>query len=168
MARDATKSKAAYTLVDLSDLPADVRQEVMEDALAGGGEYGVRVVEEVHNGAARAQIFGYYHADQEKWDEAKKELGITGSEVEDGEVTGEAGEDPRAQAALRQAAEQRASAEADAIRTAEDESVRQVLEGESNVPANSPNRQQPNSNIADATVSTPSKHERPVNKAKGK
>lgn len=168
MARDPNKSKAAYTLVDLSDLPADVRKEVMEDALAGGGEYGVRVVEEVHNGAARAQIFGYYHTDQDKWEDAKKELGITGSEVDDGEVTGEAGTDLRSEAMLRQGAEQRAAAEADAIRTAEDDAVKAVLEGESNAPANTQARAEPNANIVDATVSTPSKHERPVNKAKGK
>lgn len=129
MARDPKKSKAAYVLVDLSDLPADIKQEVLEDALAGGGEYGVRVVEEVHNGPARAQIFGVYDHDADKWDEAKKELGITGSEVEDGEVVATETHSPLEEAALRQKAEQMALAEADRIRTAEDAEVQAIVDG---------------------------------------
>lgn len=190
MARNNSRGKAAYTLVDLSDLPADVRQEIMEDALAGGGEYGLRVVEEVHNGAARAQIFGYYRDvkkadgtfftrkndaggeveignDETKWNAAKAEFGITSSDEDDAAVSAEAGNDPRTEAALRQAAEQKAAAEADAVRTAEEAAVTAVLEGENiGVPANSPNRQQPNNNIADSTAQV--SHDRPANRAKGK
>lgn len=165
MARDPNKSKAAYTLVDLSELPAETRQEVLEDALAGGGDFGIRVVEEVVNGAARAQLFGYYHADQEKWDAAKSELGIASDEVDDTEVSGtsDATTDPRAEAALRLAAQQKVSADADAIRTAEDEAVRAVLEGDGGaaVPANTQARAEPNANIVDATANvTATKHSR--------
>lgn len=160
------RSKAAYTLVDLSGLPAEIRQDVQTDALAGGGEYGIRVVEEIHNGAARAQIFGVYNGeDAEKWEEAKKNLGISSDEIDDSEVNAATAEaNPRTEAALRQAAEQRANAEAEAARTTDDENVRKVLEGDSDVPANSPNRQQPNNNIADATLAKSndkgSKHKR--------
>jgi hypothetical protein len=79
---------AAYTLVDLSDVEPDVRKKLIEDANAGGGTYGIQVVEEVINGGARAPIYGYYRDGpfHERWDKAKKDLGLSASDVADGDV----------------------------------------------------------------------------------
>jgi hypothetical protein len=78
--REDSKSAAAYTLVDLSDLEPDIRKDIIEDAYAGGAQFGVRVVEEAVNGGARSPLFGYYNApnpDAQRWEEAKEELGIS-------------------------------------------------------------------------------------------
>lgn len=134
MARRSKDVSAAYTLIDLSDLPDDVRQDIIEDATGGGGnEYGVRVVEEAVNGPARQALFGVYKGDDaDKWAAAKEELGISGSEVDDAEVTGIDTLDPRREAALRQAAIERAGAEAERIRTAEEADIAEIVgdEGE--------------------------------------
>ena len=58
----AERGKAAYKLVNLYDLPV----EIQEDAAIGGGEYGVKVVEESVNGPVRGPLYGYYMADEEK------------------------------------------------------------------------------------------------------
>lgn len=123
-------TRAAYTLVDLSDLDIDLQKDIIEDANAGGGEYGIRVVEEVVNGGARAPIYGYYKEgpDAERWAAAKTELGISGSEIADGDVAGAAVAvvDPRREAAIREAAAQNAEAEADRIRAGESEALRAI------------------------------------------
>lgn len=113
-------SKAAYYLVDLSELPLDIKREIILGAEAGGGDYGVRVVEEIHNGPARQNLYGvYYGPDDELWQKAKADFGIASEQVADEAVSGEAPVDPAKEAALRQAAEEAATAEADRIRTAE-------------------------------------------------
>jgi hypothetical protein len=73
--RRVNKSKAAYTLVDLSEVPAEYLQDILEDAATGGGEYGVRVVEESINGGASHPIYGVYDHDVAKWEQAKEEMG---------------------------------------------------------------------------------------------
>lgn len=122
---------AAYTLVDLSDLDTDLQKDIIEDANAGGGEYGIRVVEESVNGGARAPIYGYYKdgPDAKRWEDAKTELGISGSEIADGDVVGAIGvdiSDPRREAALREAAAQQAEAQADRIRAGEADAIRSI------------------------------------------
>jgi len=123
---------AAYTLVDLSDLHEETRKDIIEDAYAGGGVYGVRVVEESVNGAARAPLFGVYKMGQDasRWEDAKKELGLGSTEVGDDEVTPYVDVevvDPRREAALREAAAQRAYAEGDRIRSGEAEAIRDIV-----------------------------------------
>jgi hypothetical protein len=124
--RNARSSAAAYTLIDISGLPKELQDEIVQDAAAGGADYGVRVVEESVNGAARAPLYGVYKGeDEERWTEAKKELGISASKVDDADVSAASGPDadPRREAALREAAAQRAAAEADRIRASEDAEV---------------------------------------------
>jgi hypothetical protein len=138
MARDKTRSKAAYFLVDVSELPADIKAEVLEDANAGGGEFGLRIVEAIHNGPAQQMIYGvYYGPDEDKWNEAKKDLGITSTSIADSEVGSEQGADPMREAAIRQKAEEAALAEADRIRTADDTAINAVTkdDGGSQPPA---------------------------------
>lgn len=129
----AERGRPAYTLVDLSDLPAEHRQEILDDAMAGGGTYGIRVVEEVINGPARQPMFGYYEHDADKWDDAKKELGISASDVADDEVKPGPLVDENAEANLRQRAEEAANREADRIRQAEDKEL-QAITGEERAP----------------------------------
>jgi hypothetical protein len=104
MARDKTRSKAAYFLVDVSELPADIKAEVLEDANAGGGEFGLRIVEAIHNGPAQQMIYGvYYGPDEDKWNEAKKDLGITSTSIADSRGWVRAPvPDPLREAAIRQ------------------------------------------------------------------
>src|SRR6478736_4440190 len=90
-------SKAAYTLVDLSELDPEVRREILEDAEGGGGVYGIRVV------------------DEHKWEAAKEEFGITSTVVTE--------ED---EAALREAAVAQTDEQAEAIREKEEAAVRAV------------------------------------------
>jgi len=150
----ASRSKAAYSLVDLSDLPRDIRDELIADAGAGGGNYGLRVVEEVHNGPAIAPIYGYYHVDEERWTQAKKDLGIGSTDVDDATVAAGTATDPRTEAMLREAAKEQASAAADSINALEEEEVRKIVEGEGDiaVPANAQARAEPNVNIVDTTL----------------
>lgn len=128
MARRSTA--AAYTLIDVSALPDEIRQQVIDDALIGGPDFGVRVVEEAVNGPARSAIFGVYKGeDEERWKEAKKELKISSTEIPDGEVAPSGASvdvDPRREAALRQAAAEQAAAQADNVRTAEDAEVEAI------------------------------------------
>jgi hypothetical protein len=129
---NAQHSKAAYTLVDLSSLDDDdLRKDIIEDASAGGGRYGIQVVEESVNGGARAPIFGVYNDGPyaDRWAKAKEDLGIGSTEVDDAEAYAAAGvevTDPRRAAAMREAAAQRAEAEADRIRSGEADAVRDV------------------------------------------
>jgi hypothetical protein len=128
--REKRSSAPAYTLIDISGLPKDVQRDIIDDANAGGGEYGVRVVEEMVNGGARAPIYGVYKGEEaERWAAAKKDLGISAEEIDDKEVQGAASfddSDPRRQAALREAAAQRAAAEADRIRASENREVEAI------------------------------------------
>ena len=122
--RQEHRSKTAYTLVDLSDLDKELREDIILDASEGGGIYGVRVVEEAVNGGARAPIYGVYSdgPDAERWAEAKDKLGLSGEQVDDSEAYASAGievTDPRREAALRQAASEKALGEAEALRSAE-------------------------------------------------
>lgn len=121
---------AAYTLVDLSDLDPKVQKQLLEDANAGGGQYGLRVVEEVINGGARAPIYGYYHSgpDAELWDTAKKDLGITASDVDDGEVLPQQPDatDPQRAALLREQARLSANNEAERLRASAARNVADV------------------------------------------
>lgn len=122
------RSKAAYFLVDLSELDADVRQELIEDAQAGGGEYGLRVVEMVYNGPAQSPIYGVYFVDQEKWNGAKDEFNIGSADVDDSEVhSTNAPVDSRSEAAVRQAAIDEANAAADKVNAAEAENLDAIV-----------------------------------------
>ena len=126
--REQNRSKAAYTLVDLSDLEDDLRKDIILDANEGGGTYGIRVVEESVNGGARAPIYGVYNEgpDAERWTEAKDKLGISGEEVDDGDVYAGAGievTDDRKAAALREGAALKAAQDAEALRSAENRDV---------------------------------------------
>jgi hypothetical protein len=131
-AKKNERTAAAYTLVDLSDVDEKVRKDIIEDANAGGANYGVRVVEESVNGGARAPIYGVYDTgpDHDRWVEAKKDLKLSATEVGDDEVyTGAGGpevSDPRREAALREAAAQRAEGEADRIRSGEIDAVQAI------------------------------------------
>lgn len=129
-------SAAAYFLVDLSELSAETRQMIMEDAYAGGGDYGVTVVEEIHNGPARQPIFGVYFDTPEtalekqserKWGETKATLGL--STATDAEA------DPEA---LRAKADAVATASAEATQAAEDAELRRITGEEA--PANKAKR----------------------------
>lgn len=128
---NAQHSAAAYTLVDLNDLDDDLRKDIIEDASAGGGRYGIRVVEEAVNGAARAPIFGVYNEgpDADRWAKAKEDLGLEGTEVDDAEAYAGSGlevTDPHREAALREAAAQTVEEEADRIRSGEQNAVRDI------------------------------------------
>lgn len=129
--RNQHRSKAAYRLVDLSDLDDDLRKDIILDANEGGGIYGIRVVEESVNGGARAPIYGVYNEgpDADRWGKAKEKLGISGEEVDDSEVYSGAGvevTDARKEAALREAAAQKAEQDANALRSAEAADVRSI------------------------------------------
>lgn len=121
---------AAYTLVDLSELDEKTKNRLLEDANAGGGQYGVRVVEEVVNGGARAPIYGYYRdgPDADRWAKAKKDLGISADDVDDSEVVPAQPDinDPRREAALREAAAISAMNEAERLRNNAARSVAEV------------------------------------------
>ena len=116
----AQSSKAAYFVVDANKL----HKEMREDALMGGSQFGVRVVEEAVNGIARQPVFGVYYNvlakdgktklsnDEDKFVEACAEFGI---------------ELPTAdEDAVRQEAEAAAAADAEAVRRQEEEAVRAV------------------------------------------
>lgn len=70
------RSKAAYRHVDISKIPPEAIAEVLSDADAGGREFGLRVVEYIHNGPAQTPIYGVYKEDEDRWTEAKTEFGI--------------------------------------------------------------------------------------------
>lgn len=101
------KSEPAYYLVDISALTPEQRAEVFEDAVTGGGDYGVEVVEIVHNGPSQTPLYGVYYGEKhELWVQTKEEWGISDDDV--------LSEDE-----LREAAEQRAADEAAAADAAE-------------------------------------------------
>lgn len=84
-----TKPRPAYFLVDIAKIPENIRAEVIEDAAFGGKDYGVQVVEIVHNGTAQSPIYGVYYDvepahdgshqgrdDETRWNEFKAENGM--------------------------------------------------------------------------------------------
>jgi len=127
------KSKAAYFLVDLTLLSAEDAKLIIEDAAMGGGEFGVRVVEEVHNGPASQPIYGVYYdvvpgtGDETKWNAAKAEFGISVDElgVEKTEEE-QLAEMEAEEARLRAAAASDAEAEAERVRAAEEAELEAV------------------------------------------
>lgn len=127
----AARGRPAYTLVDLSGLKPEVREELTIDASNGGGQFGLRIVEEVHNGPARSAIYGVYDHDKALWEEAKKEFGLTAETVDNNKVGAVEGTDPRTEAALRQAAEEQAMAEAERARSAGDAEIDAIVNGAS-------------------------------------
>lgn len=132
--RRALRNKAAYTLVDLSELPEDIRAMILEDASAGGKEFGVRVVEETVNGPARAAIYGVYDHDVEAWNAAKEEFGISGEEIDDSEVTAGTLDDGSRESALRAAAQEQVNADAERIRVADEAELKKIV-GDEEPPA---------------------------------
>ena len=121
----ARRSKAAYRLIDIGEVPDTHRQELMEDIAMGGVEFGVREVEVIHNGPARQPIYGiYFGPDEAKWEAAQKEFGVEAPEGLS-EEEAEAREE-----ALRQQREKDAAEEADRIREAEEAEVRRVTKEE--------------------------------------
>jgi len=129
--RKQQTAKAAYTLVDLSDLDDELRKDIILDANEGGGIYGIRVVEESVNGGARAPIYGVYNEgpDADRWADAKKKLGITGEDIDDSEVYSGAGlevTDARKEAAIRQAAREKALTDAENLRSSESRAVSEI------------------------------------------
>lgn len=121
---------AAYTLVDLSDVEPDVRKKLIEDANAGGGTYGLRVVEEVINGSARVPIYGYYRdgPDEELWSSAKKDLGLSADDVDDDDVVpAQLEPDAAKEAALREEAARQATDLAERIRAKDDAAVEEIV-----------------------------------------
>lgn len=169
--KDPRKS-AAYTLVDLSDLDEQLRKDLIEDANAGGGQYGIRVVEESVNGGARAPIYGVYDdgPDADRWEQAKKDLGIDGTEIDDADAYVSSGvglevTDPRREAAIREAAAQRVEAEAGRIRAGEAAAVREITGEEDDGEPQEPTeaevraRAEPNINTVDTTLAPDAENE---------
>jgi len=128
------QSQRAYTYIDISELEDDLRKDIIEDANAGGGLYGVRVVEESVFGGARAPIYGVYNdgPDADRWAAAKKELGLSSSTIGDDQIAPASVEvtDPRREAAIREAAAQRVEAEAARIRAGEDAEIEAITHGD--------------------------------------
>lgn len=132
-ARATRSGSAAYVLVDISQLDKADRKVLVEDANAGGGTYGLRVVEHAVNGAATAPLYGYYKddPDAERWTKTKADFGLEANDVGDDEVIPSTGlgievTDPRREAALREAAAQAAEDEAQRIRSGEQEAIREI------------------------------------------
>lgn len=123
----ARVSKAAYVVVDLTGLEPEVRQEIMEDAFAGGGEYGIRVVEETVNGSVRVPIFGVYDYEAQKWEEAKAEFNITAADASD--------ED---EARIRAGAQAQTDAAAEAERKREEDELRAITKEDAASDADKP------------------------------
>jgi hypothetical protein len=162
--RERNQSRQAYTLVDLSDLEDELQKDIILDASEGGGIYGVRVVEESVNGPARAPIYGVYNdgPDADRWVDAKKQLGITGSEVDDSEVRAGAGveiTDPRRAAAIREAAARQVENEADAIRRGEDAEVEAITGAAPTAPAGGTTGGDHAQNIVDETLDSEANNE---------
>lgn len=98
------RSAPAYRHVDLSQFSEDIRAEIIGDAEAGGREFGVVMVEVVHNGPAQTPIYGVYSHAEEQWAGAKAELGIEEAST-DVDLTAEASEVASQQAEAMAAAE---------------------------------------------------------------
>ena len=75
MAR-GSRSAAAYRHVDINCIPEEHREEILGDADAGGKDFGLVVVEIVHNGPAQSNIYGVYTQDEERWLEAQADFGF--------------------------------------------------------------------------------------------
>lgn len=110
------RSEPAYVFVDIDSLDPELKADIVEDALAGGGLYGIRIVEEAVNGPARAPIYGYYKdgPDAERWAAAKKELKLDDSAEHVDE------------ASLRESAAKAAASEAKKQRKAEDADIAEI------------------------------------------
>ena len=76
MAIAGSRSVPAYRHVNVGCIAEDIRGEILEDAEAGGREYGLKVVEIAYNGPAQTNIYGVYTHDEDLWAAAKAELGI--------------------------------------------------------------------------------------------
>lgn len=73
------RSKAAYSYFDVGTLPeGELKQVILDDAATGGREYGLEIVEIVHNGPAAVPVYGVYNHNQEKWQAVLNELGLNG------------------------------------------------------------------------------------------
>lgn len=132
--RERNQSRQAYTLVDINSIEDDeLRKDIILDASEGGGIYGIRVVEESVNGSIRAPIYGYYNGTEfeDRWNDAKDKLGLSGEEVDDAAVrAGPDITDPRREAALREQAVESAATDAERQRAAEDADVAAVTGGD--------------------------------------
>jgi hypothetical protein len=114
MARHRKNSEPAYRLVDLSILdPAD-RTEVIEDAVAGGADFGVKVVEINHNGPAQTNVYGVYvkgaegekHSDLEKWEAFLEDVGVSEDAVDEETIRAASAASADDQAAAAEQAEE--------------------------------------------------------------
>jgi hypothetical protein len=66
--------EAAYKVVDLSGYSRQDRDAIQADAISGGHNYGIIIVEFQVNGPNRDPVFGYYPDTEELWAEAQKEI----------------------------------------------------------------------------------------------
>lgn len=73
----ASRSAPAYRHVDISCIPDEHRDEILGDADGGGAEFGLQVVEIVHNGPAQAPIYGVYAHNEDRWAAAKNDFGFS-------------------------------------------------------------------------------------------
>jgi hypothetical protein len=70
-----TSSKqAAYTVVDVSGYPRQMRDALQADAISGGQVYGLIMVEFRVNGPMTEPVFGYYPETAELWATSLKEF----------------------------------------------------------------------------------------------
>jgi len=119
------RGRAAYKIVDLSKLDKKIAAELIEDAQAGGVEYGLRVVETAINGASETPIYGvYYGDDEDKFADAEARL-----RVEDGELVDLGVEDEDADD-LRRDAQTITDEEAKVATEAEEKAIREVTKDE--------------------------------------
>jgi hypothetical protein len=116
VARDEKRNTAAYRLVDVSSIPSEHYDEVIEDASTGGGLYGLRIVEVVYNGPAQQPIYGVYKEDEEKWKEAQSDFGFTDPGKSD-------------ETKISQDASAKAAADAEAKRKAEEAELEEIGKG---------------------------------------
>ncbi len=99
-------SKQAYFYVDVSKIPQEAREALVEDASMGGAQYGMRIVELIHNGPAQSPVYGvYYGEDEKKWALAQEELTFDSEEADD-EVLAKASAAADAAAAAQNAADE--------------------------------------------------------------
>lgn len=100
------RSAAAYRHVDVTCIPQEHREEILNDAEAGGREFGLCVVEQAHNGPAITNIYGVYKGDAEAaWELTKEEFGFS-EENPDVNLTAKAVDDASAAAEAARAAEE--------------------------------------------------------------
>ena len=111
----ASRGAAAYRIIDIEELPDEVRDDIRADAEGGGGLYGLRVVEVAINGPAQFPIFGIYEDDEDLWEDAQSELGFTGPSSDSDKVT--------------DATARRAEEEADRVKRAEQDELDKIGKG---------------------------------------